>query len=316
MSGALPEHKSGAGPDASPTASQRVLAYARLLRLSNGPTAIADVWMGYAVAGGDLRPTPMLACLTLASLCLYHAGMALNDAVDADADERDDRGRPIAGGRVQRRVAYQLAYALLGVGLAAATAASWLARSPAAAVTAVAIAAAVVAYNSPVKRTAVGPVFMATCRVLNGVLGMSVAVSDDAVLAVAPGVFAYVAGLTWFARNEAVGGRRFGLAMAVSLASSAFVWFAVGTPRVYPAVRPVETGLVWGVVALASLRGMAAAVLQPTPARIGRGVGLAIQGLVLINAVLASLYAGPVAGLAIFALLPVTMLLARWIPQT
>lgn len=72
----------------------------------------------------------------------------------------------------------------------------------------------------------------------------------------------------------------------------------------------------WSTAGLFATRGMVAAILQPTPRNIGRGVGIAIQGLVVIDAVLATFYAGPVAGLAILALLPVTMLLSRWIPQT
>ena len=66
-----------------PSVVKTLYAYARLLRISNAPTALADVWMGYAVANGRLEPTRELLLLSLASLCLYHAGMALNDLHDA-----------------------------------------------------------------------------------------------------------------------------------------------------------------------------------------------------------------------------------------
>ena len=88
---------------------QKFAAYAKLLRLSNAPTAVADVWMGYAVATGRLEPTLPLALMTAASLCLYHGGMALNDAIDADRDEIENRRRPISEGHISRNRAYQIA---------------------------------------------------------------------------------------------------------------------------------------------------------------------------------------------------------------
>ncbi|TWT42844.1 UbiA family prenyltransferase [Botrimarina hoheduenensis] len=292
--------------------------YARLLRLSNAPTALADVGMGYAVATGSLAPSWLLTFLALASLCFYHAGMALNDAVDAEQDTRLERVRPIAEGRLTRQTAYRLAAALgLGGFLFTALAALDL-GSPAVLVTAGALALMICGYNTSLKRTVVGPLLMGGCRVLNAMLGMAGGVSLAVALNLLPGIFAYIVGLTVFARDEAIGGRRTQLTLGALLSAAGVLWLAVCNRRGTDSfVSGADSqALFWIVALLFALRGMAAALLQPTPSRIGRAVGIAIQGLVVIDATITLFYAGPMAALAILALLPVAQLMARGIPPT
>ena len=312
---------------------EKLLAYARLLRLSNGPTAVADVWMGYAVVTGGLDFSPELQCVTLCSAQIYLGGMALNDAVDADRDRCDARQRPIAQGLVPRPAAFLIAFTLLATGLVwpaeitlashdavvegvslGGSTANW-----APTMIAVALAVCVVAYNTPVKRTAAGPLMMGCCRGLNGMLGMSVALSPSAVVVVTPGVVAYVTAITLFAKDEARGGERRQLVRYLRLAVAGIAWMGISSSLMgsdISATTRVLIAVLWGLVGWVAVRGMVAALPEPTPSKIGRGVGIAIQGLVVIDATLAGLYAGPMAGLAILALLPVTMILARWIPQT
>ncbi|TWT99523.1 prenyltransferase [Botrimarina colliarenosi] len=302
---------------------QRIAAYAKLLRLSNGPTAMADVWMGYAVASGSLEPTLPLALMTVCSLCLYHGGMALNDVRDAEQDALDNRGRPIAAGLISYQVAKRVAQSLLLTGMAFGITAGCFDASYEAVDRVLLLLVAIVAYNSQFKRTVFGPILMALCRVLNVSLGVA-AVSADLRIPQADslgvGIFFYVCGLTLYARREVIGGKRSGLVFSL-LVTLMGVFFLGCLPQfdILPLPRFIGTekwNLTWAVVALIATRGMVAGVLQPTPKKIGRGVGIAIQGLVVIDATLATFYAGPMAGLAILALLPVTMLLARWIPQT
>ncbi len=300
-------------------------AYARLLRLSNAPTAVADVWMGFAVVTSALEATAPLVLLTVASLCLYHGGMAQNDAFDARRDAKENRGRPIAEGWISRRQADRLANVLIVLGVALAAVASWLTGSWVAVVVALVLSLTVAIYNSSLKRTLLGPVVMAGCRVLNVGLGMAATMPDAALAAsemtplVGGGLFFYVAGVTLFARDETKEGHRPTLVAGILLCLAGIAWLALA-PRWLPTPRVEVTSLAWalfwGVTALMTTRGMVAGILQPTPKTIGRGIGLAIQGIVVIDAVLASLYAGPAAGLAIFALLPLVMLLGLKIPQT
>lgn len=299
---------------------QKLLAYARLLRLSNGPTAVADVWMGYAVVAGVLEPTWSLACVTLASLLLYHAGMIGNDLADVFDDRMEGRDRPIAtqaiygwdAMRVKGRM--ELAAVLL-IATASLLIQLWLPV-----IIAFGLWQCIRFYNSDLKRSAAGPLLMGLCRGLNASLGMSVAGFAPESLTVPLGIVCYVAGVTLFARDERVAGGRSGLVAGLLLSLVGIGWLAA-SPLLLPSTATIPSTnsswlVMWAAASLLATRGMAAAVLQPTPKTIGRGVGIAIQGLVVIDATLATLYAGPAAGLAILALLPITLLLALWIPQT
>lgn len=286
--------------------------------------------MGYAVASGSFEISTPLLLMTAASLCAYHGGMVMNDAVDAERDAADRRGRPIGEGSVSVGVAWMLAYALLVGCVLIAMIAAARADSMGHVVLAVVLTCAIAAYNSRYKATIAGPLLMGLCRFLNVQLGSFAA---DEVCAV-PGLIKsstppgiqeawlasamigiYVVGLTLFARDEANQSKRGLLIVGTVISAASLSIFGYGG---WPpaTMQPGTWYLIWAIVALIATRGMFAAILQPTPRNIGRGVGIAIQGLVVIDAVLAAVYAGPVAGLAILALLPVTMLLARWIPQT
>lgn len=298
-----------------PSVVPKISAYARLLRVSNAPTAVADILMGHAVATGRLTPAWDVALLCVASLCVYHFGMALNDIRDAARDAEDGRGRPIPAGDVRRGEAIGVAGALVTIGLLAAAAVSL-----AAALIASCLVAVVVAYNSRLKRTAAGPLLMGGCRALNGLLGMSPALTSGVALAVAPGTLAYVAGLTLFARDEAVGGRRDRLAAAVFVALVGVVWLAAA-PWALPmgrwiSVSPVGWWVLWSTVVLHVVGAFALAVVWPTPKRVQRAIGRGIRAIVVIDAALAMGYAGPYYGATVLLMAPLVMLLARFAPQT
>lgn len=295
-------------------------AWPRVLRLSNAPTAVADILMGAAVARGADFADRSTLLMALASLGLYHGGMALNDAVDAPVDTEQNRDRPIAKGKLRRGVVFRAAWLLLIAGVGLAAYASAETQTPAPVAIATAIAVGVVLYNTKLKRTFAGPLLMGACRALNVLLGASAALTTGVALQLAPGVMAYVAGLTWFARDEALGGRRGQLLAGMSVSVLGVLWLAVApwitTVGRWPlAEAPVWT-LLWLVTACYVFRGAVAALLQPTPARVGRAVGIGIQGIVLIDASLATGYAGSHAGLTVLVCLPLAMLLARWIPPT
>lgn len=295
----------------------KALAYAQLLRLSNGPTALADVWMGYAVVSGSLAPSWPLVLASFASLLLYHAGMVGNDLADVFTDREEGRDRPIANGQIfgwdaMRLQRYLEIAALLGVAAASVLVQLWLPM-----MVAWLLWTAIRWYNSPLKRTMAGPVLMGSCRALNGLLGMSLVGFEMGAIPIVLAVGLYVVGVTVYARDEALTPQRSQLAWGGLISLLGLAWLGSHS-AVSESIhtKPIAIMSAWIAVALMATRGMAAAILQPTPRNIGRGVGIAIQGLVIIDATLAALYAGPMAGLAILALLPVTMLLARWIPQT
>ncbi|MFJ4465053.1 SCO3242 family prenyltransferase [Streptomyces sp. NPDC088928] len=139
-------------------------AWAELLRVSALFTVPGDALAGAAASGR--RPDRGTALAVGASLCLYEAGMALNDWADRDEDAIDRPHRPIPSGRIAPGAALAAAGALTAAGLGLAARAG----RPALAV-ATGLAATVWAYDLRLKHTPAGPAAMAAARGLDLLLG-------------------------------------------------------------------------------------------------------------------------------------------------
>ncbi|MEU6499766.1 SCO3242 family prenyltransferase [Streptomyces californicus] len=146
------------------TPRERLRAWAELLRVSALFSVPGDALAGAAAVGR--RPGRGTVLATGASLCLYEAGMALNDWADRDEDAVDRPHRPIPSGRVSPAAALGAAGALTAAGLALAARAG----RPALAV-ATGLAATVWAYDLRLKHTKAGPAAMAAARSLDLLLG-------------------------------------------------------------------------------------------------------------------------------------------------
>ncbi|WP_369250358.1 UbiA family prenyltransferase [Streptomyces sp. R41] len=171
--GSAPAGLTGAGaPAGSGTASvsaglgakARAKAWAELLRLPALFTVPGDALAGAAAVGA--RPNSRTLLAIGSSLCLYEAGMALNDWADRAEDAVERPHRPLPSGRIHPAAALAAAGALTAAGLALAARAG----RPSLAVAAP-LAATVWAYDLTLKRTPAGPVAMATARGLDVLLG-------------------------------------------------------------------------------------------------------------------------------------------------
>ncbi|WP_416969973.1 SCO3242 family prenyltransferase [Streptomyces sp. 4F14] len=144
-----------------------------LVRLVRAPAALSvpgDVLAGAAAARTPWDPRVLGA--TASSVCMYWAGMALNDYADATVDAVERPDRPIPSGRVPRRAALAVATGLTAasLGLAAATGGrrGLLGALP--------LAALVWSYDLGLKATPAGPAVMAGARaadVLTGALAVA-----------------------------------------------------------------------------------------------------------------------------------------------
>ncbi|MEU2684625.1 UbiA family prenyltransferase [Streptomyces hygroscopicus] len=135
-----------------------------MLRISALFTVPGDALAGAAAVGrGPNRGTALAVC---ASLCLYEAGMALNDWADRDIDAIERPGRPLPSGRIAPAAALAAATGLTAAGLACAAAAGRPAL-----VTGTALAGTVWAYDLGLKNTLAGPPTMAATRALDLLLG-------------------------------------------------------------------------------------------------------------------------------------------------
>ncbi|MFJ5260351.1 SCO3242 family prenyltransferase [Streptomyces sp. NPDC088387] len=146
------------------SAAQRRRAWAELLRLPAVFTVPGDALAGAAAVGA--RPSPRTLLAIGSSLCLYEAGMALNDWADREEDAAERPHRPLPSGRIRPAAALAAAGVLTAAGLALAARAG----RPALAV-AVPLAATVWAYDLALKGTPAGPVAMAGTRSLDLLLG-------------------------------------------------------------------------------------------------------------------------------------------------
>ncbi len=96
----------------------RPVRLADLASLVRAPAALSvpgDILAGAAAAGRPLGPRTVGTMAS--SVCLYWAGMALNDYADAPVDAVERPQRPVPSGRVPRRTALSLACGLTAAGL-------------------------------------------------------------------------------------------------------------------------------------------------------------------------------------------------------
>jgi 4-hydroxybenzoate polyprenyltransferase len=302
---------------------RKLLVYAQLVRLPNAFTALADIALG-AWASGELRARwGVFVCLLIASTCLYWAGMVWNDYFDLAQDRKERPMRPLPSGRVTPRTAAFLGAGLMLAGLIFAALAGllgperhWLSLS-----LAVALVAAIFAYDGWLKRTWAGPLAMGLCRFLNILLGLSILghwpPAWGFLLALVVGV--YIAGVTWFARTEArVSSRQMLLAAAGVILASLVLALTVPAlaQESAPGLRP-SVLFPYLLVAFAFYLALAVvpALRQPMPDRVQPAIKRAVLGLVLLDALLASALVGTLGLLLALLLLP-GIYLGRWVYST
>jgi 4-hydroxybenzoate polyprenyltransferase len=268
----------------------RLADLARLVRAPAALTVPGDVLAGAAAAGRPLDRR--VVAQSAASVCLYWAGMALNDYVDRllDAEERPER--PIPSGAVAPGTALGVAAGLTvaGLGLSALAGGGAVALS---------LAALVWAYDVALKSTPAGPVAMGAARAANVLTG---AVGDlRGALPAAVLVGAHTVSVTRLSRHEVSGAGR-----AVP-ASALAVTGAVGVTAGLVRRRPLAALFAAGYLATCG-RAQLSAVDDPVAGVVRRAVAAGIHGLIPLQATLIA-RAGSPAAAPVAAVFP----LARWL---
>lgn len=298
----------------------RLLAYARLIRLPNVFTALADVGVGVMAARGTM-PWTIAALLAGASAALYCGGMVWNDIFDIDQDRRERPFRPLPAATISLAAARRLGFALIAVGLLLAVAAGW--RSDCfdftSAVLGTLLVAAILLYDRWLKRTAVSPLGMGACRFLNVLLACSgasvVAISWGLRLHLAAVVGLYIVGVTWFARSEARSSDASQLRWATGVIAAALI-LALPLPlHVSEGTASVLFPYMLVLFGFAIGRPAIRAWSKPEPAAVQAAVKRAVLGLIALDAILATAVAGP-AGFLLLGLLPPALALGQWVYST
>ncbi|KLU04328.1 hypothetical protein RISK_003382 [Rhodopirellula islandica] len=220
---------------ANATLRTRLFSWAKLVRLPNGFTVVADVSAAFLLvlgASGWLRSGddragsvwPFLALVVASGVALYWGGMVLNDVFDIRADRRARSERPLPRREIRLADARRVGWALLVAGMVLA---ALIGTVPG--VIALLLSICIVAYDGPFKRTPIASVLMGGCRVLSFLLGSTAAHSvipaeqwqgrvsvlgepvwmhiTPVSFAFAIGMGLYITGVTTFARREAIGDR-------------------------------------------------------------------------------------------------------------
>ncbi|MFI1103560.1 SCO3242 family prenyltransferase [Streptomyces melanogenes] len=292
--------------------------WAELLRISALFTVPGDALAGAAAAG--LRPNRRTALAVGSSLCLYEAGMALNDWADREEDAVDRPHRPIPSGRVKPAAALAAAAGLTGAGLALACRAG----RPAGLV-ATALAGTVWAYDLRLKHTAAGPGAMAAARSLDLLLGATATtgrVTKHPLLpATALGAHTYA--VTTVSRNETQGGAAGAPLAALGLTTLLGVLASpVRGGQSFRGGAPVASARGVAQVALAATYIATAAkpylhaTLNPSPQLTQRAVGGGIKAMIPLQAALAARAGSVRTAAALTTLIPVARKLARKVSPT
>jgi len=294
-----------------------IIAHIRLMRPANIVTAIADILAGFAVSGAALQlfsseiygSTSLLNSvlwLILSTIGLYGGGIVLNDVFDAKLDRKERPERPIPSGKASVVSAGILGIILLAIGITAAWQVSTLSG-----IIALAVAALAVLYDAWGKYQLIfGPVNMGLCRGGNLLLGVSAipaAVQDLWFLALIPII--YIAAITMISRGEVHGGNRKALAGGIIM---------YGIIILVLIILSFLSDIVWWQVlpfvllfSFLIFPPLIKALKKQEPQLIGKAVKAGVLSLIVLNATIASAFAGWVFGVIVLLLLPVSLVIAK-----
>ncbi|CAL9326047.1 hypothetical protein SUDANB135_06960 (plasmid) [Streptomyces sp. SudanB135_2055] len=313
-------------PAHGPARDGHLHAWAELLRAPAAFTVPGDVLAGTAAAG--TRPTGRTALAAGASLCLYEAGMALNDWADREEDATARPHRPLPSGRVRPGAALAAAGLLSAAGLALAACAGRRALAVAGP-----LAATVWAYDLGLKHTPAGPAAMAAARSLDLLLGA--AAGPGAVRrAIVPAAFlgSHTLAVSLVSRRETEGGSSTAPLTALA-AAGALTTVLAGRPTAHPApdastgaptpatppadkaTRAVRAALAASYAATFA-RPLAHAALNPSPELTQRAVGAGVRATITLQSGLMARAGAPGTGVLTAALAPLAAHLARKVSTT
>jgi 4-hydroxybenzoate polyprenyltransferase len=264
--------------------------------------ASADALGGAAAAGGGAAS---IALAALALSLFYLGGMWLNDAFDAEVDARERADRPIPRGEIARGTVFAIGFAMLAGGVALA---AMLGPGPGAA--GALLAVAVILYDWLHKRMATAPLLMGAARMLSyGVAALAVGALTGAVLGGAAGLFAYVVGLTFAARQEALDRLEGVWPLAVLAVPVLYAGW-----RVQGAEDPLGAVLLLGLLAV--MVWALWLLFRRRRGDVPRAVDTLIGGIALYDAVLLAAAGYPGAAALAAGAFALTLALQRWVPGT
>ncbi|MEE2908262.1 MAG: UbiA family prenyltransferase [Planctomycetota bacterium] len=257
-------------------------AWLDLLRVSNIPTCLSNVLVGWAIGGAPDRIGTLIWIAGVICI-IYLAGMVLNDVADAPWDRRHRPDRPIPRGIIRRSTAGIVG----GVLLFGATGVTVL-LGPAVFTATAVLAALVLVYDAAHRVWPVAILGMALCRAmvyLVVAIAATEAPPSAALLGSMLALGLWTAGLTLIARRESEGqAMRWPLILLV-LAVPIALWIGGGN---LPLI------LLTGILLLLQILWIATKLLQPTgvvPAVLASIAGISLLDAFILGILNVPLYA-------------------------
>jgi len=285
-------------------------------------------------------------------VCLYWAGMVLNDVFDIRSDRRGRADRPLPRRAIRLSTARRAGWALLAAGVAFSAWFSFASTlndgGPAATTTAlptgisILLAICIVAYDGPAKRTVTAPLWMGACRFFSFLLGATAGMASlpagfqsaaalggptvvgipAVVMGLAAGMGVYITGITWFARQEAIGGTRVGLSAGwiLMLVGGALLAFSPWIGVIDAAAWKIDVEWVYpfavAIMLAPTLVNGRRAIRTSSAAAVQGTIRSALLAIIPIAAAIAMIGGGAVAALPIFALVIPSQWLSRRFAMT
>lgn len=279
----------------------------QIIRPSNVLTAISDVLAGVALAclflQQDLPPVNPMIWITISSMLLYTGGIVFNDVFDAALDKVERPERPIPSGRIKKSAASILGTLAFAIGCFLAYQVNMTAFY-----VSLAIVLMCLLYNGKAKHHFLaGPIVMGACRGLNLLLGM--AVLPDALsywyIAIIPII--YIASVTNISRGEVYGSNKTALLVSIGLYSIVILtllYFTYSSKNYLALVFILLFSVMIGSPVSKALK-----TLQPQDVR--KAVKFGVLALILMNASWIAISGHWLLALAVCAILPVSIFLAK-----
>jgi 4-hydroxybenzoate polyprenyltransferase len=298
----------------------KLAAWARLLRISLAPTAVADVLAGLVLAQGFLPGWNTTLLLVGASLCVYHGGMALNDWSDRVEDAKTRPNRPIPSGRISPNMALAAAAGLFSSGVLLA-----VLVSPAAGGWVLALALCAASYDLFGRGPWLGPLLLGACRAANMSVGFfAVDVDFMAISSLwsAPLLYGmYVFTLSRLGRMEdgEDSSRKTRTPRQLLVSLAVWFWIIAFLPVPYASLPGRGVALFLGIAASIGLLRQAKKLETWVPADVVPAMGCALRRMLVFSAAVAALPGGlnnALVVLLILSLYPVAWYLRRVSPPS
>lgn len=279
----------------------------QIIRPSNVLTAISDVLAGVALAclflQQDLPQVNPLIWITISSMCLYTGGIVFNDVFDAALDKVERPERPIPSGRIKKSAASILGTLAFAIGCILA-----FQVNMAAFYISLAIVLMCLLYNGQAKHHFLaGPIVMGGCRGLNLLLGMAVLPDSLSYWYIAIIPIIYIASVTNISRGEVYGSNKTALLVSIGLYSIVILtllYFTYSSKNYLALVFILLFSLMIGSPVSKALKS-----LQPQDVR--KAVKFGVLALILMNASWIAIAGHWLLALAVCAILPVSIFLAK-----